>query len=158
MTQYDEKFVNTFNDYYPFERYVVKNPKKINNLFDDVILTEIFIPKYELTPLLNEDGSLYSWTKIDTDSIYVKLECKGKEFRMGYFDFASYIREEIRNIIEEEFGGFEWESLYVDYEEKEDLKERLKEQINLIKSKYGSCKIKEGFKMIDTVDLIKEYL
>ena len=27
---YDTDFINSFNEYYPFERYIVKNPKKIN--------------------------------------------------------------------------------------------------------------------------------
>lgn len=26
---YDTDFINSFNEYYPFERYIVKNPKKI---------------------------------------------------------------------------------------------------------------------------------
>ena len=25
----DKDFINTYNEYYPFERYIVKNPKKI---------------------------------------------------------------------------------------------------------------------------------
>ena len=28
----DKEFINTFNEYYPFERYIVKEPKKINYL------------------------------------------------------------------------------------------------------------------------------
>lgn len=26
----DEEFINTFNEYYPFERYILKTPQKIN--------------------------------------------------------------------------------------------------------------------------------
>ena len=34
-----EEFVNVFNEYYPFERYIVKTPKSIVYLFDDAQLT-----------------------------------------------------------------------------------------------------------------------
>ena len=32
---------------------------------------------------------------------------------MAYYDFNDHIREEIRNIIISDFGGYEWECLYV---------------------------------------------
>jgi len=41
---YDREFLSVFNEYYPFERYIVKDPKSITYLFDDAILTEIFVP------------------------------------------------------------------------------------------------------------------
>ena len=40
----DKEFIDTYNEYYPFERYIVKNPEKINYLFDDALLCELFIP------------------------------------------------------------------------------------------------------------------
>lgn len=43
MSYYDKNFINTFNEYYPFEKLIIKEPKQINYLFDDVLLTEIFI-------------------------------------------------------------------------------------------------------------------
>ena len=55
MADYDKEFVNTFNEYYPFERYIVKEPKKINYLFDDVVLTELFIPSTEIKPCVDEN-------------------------------------------------------------------------------------------------------
>jgi hypothetical protein len=45
----DKEFIDVFNEYYPFERYILKNPKSIENLFDDLLLTEIFVPKTEIT-------------------------------------------------------------------------------------------------------------
>ena len=42
MSNYDEEFINTFNEHYPFERYIVKEPKKINYLFDDVDVVSTF--------------------------------------------------------------------------------------------------------------------
>ena len=50
---YDNDFINTFNEYYPFERYIVKEPKKINYLFDDVLLTELFVPSTEIKPCID---------------------------------------------------------------------------------------------------------
>ena len=40
----DKEFIDTYNEYYPFERYIVKHPEKINYLFDDALLCELFIP------------------------------------------------------------------------------------------------------------------
>lgn len=29
----DKEFIDTYNECYPFERYIVRNPEKINDLF-----------------------------------------------------------------------------------------------------------------------------
>lgn len=39
----EEYFISVFNEGYPFERYIFKEPVKINALFDDLFLTELFI-------------------------------------------------------------------------------------------------------------------
>lgn len=100
---YDKEFLSVFNEHYPFERYIVKEPKPIGNLFDDAFLTEIFVPETEIKP----------------------------------------IRLEIIDIIVEDLGKYEYECLYVDYEDREDLKNALVEQRNLIIKKYGECTIKK---------------
>ena len=152
---YDTDFINTFNEYYPFERYIVKNPKKINYLFDDVLLCELFIPSTEIKPIMHE-GYFVGFTKICNDEIYIKLKCGDAEFRMAYFDFDEHIREEIRGIVVEDFGGCEWQSLYVEYDDEDAnaLKEALTEQYNLIKDKYGECKLKDGFIIENTNNLL----
>lgn len=142
---YDIDFINEYNNYYPFERYIVKTPKSINCLFDDVQLTELFIPSTETTT-----------TQVNDDDIYVKLKCGDVEFRMAYYDFNSHIREEIRNIIINDFGLYEFECLYVENEDCSLLSKALKEQFNLIKNKYGECKIKDNFMIKKTIELLKE--
>lgn len=157
MTNYDNDFINTFNEYYPFERYIVKEPKKINYLFDDVLLTELFVPSTEIKPCIDKEGVFQGFTSIDNEDIYVKLKCGDFEFRMAYYDFNDHIREQIRWIILEDFGGYEWESLYVDYGDEdayEELKEALLTQIQLITNKYGECSIKSGFIIEDTIKLL----
>lgn len=144
MNNYDEQFIDVFNEHYPFERYIVKEPKSINNLFDDALLTEIFIPHTEIKPILNDDNTLSYWTKVNEWEIYVKLKTKAGEIRMVYMDFNEHIREEIRHIIYTDFGGYEWECLYVDYEDIEDLNELIKLQEKLIKEKYKTCNIKKN--------------
>ena len=154
MADYDKDFINEFNEYYPFERYIVKEPKRINYLFDDAVLTELFIPSTEIKPLFDDEGVFRGHSEIPNDEIYIKLKCKGVEFRMAYWDFNYHIREDIRRIIIEDFGDYEWESLYVDHGDTEDeLKEALKTQYNLIKEKYGECVIKPDFEIIDTMNL-----
>lgn len=160
----DKEFINTFNEYYPFERYIVKNPKKINYLFDDVLLTELFVPGTEIKPVVYE-GGFTDFTRINDDEIYIKLKCKNEcddnwvEFRMAYYDFDDHIREEIRGIIISDFGAYEWESLYVECEEgeyNEDLAQALKLQHKLVKDKYGVCSMKDNFIIEDTIILIQD--
>ena len=154
----DKEFINTFNEYYPFERYIVKNPKKINYLFDDVLLTELFVPGTEIKPL-EHNGHFVGFTSIDDKEIYVKLKTPTGEIRMAYYDFNDHIREEIRNIIVSDFGGWEWESLYVECDEgeyNEDLAQALKLQHTLVKDKYGVCSMKDNFIIEDTIILIQD--
>ena len=158
----DKEFINTFNEYYPFERYIVKNPERINYLFDDVLLTELFIPSTEIKPVVYE-GGFTDFTRINDDEIYIKLKCKNEcddnwvEFRMAYYDFDDHIREEIRGIIISDFGAYEWESLYVEHEEDDDfneLKDALKIQKKLIEDKYSVCNVKDNFIIEDTINIL----
>lgn len=76
MNTYDEQFLNVFNSYYPFERYIIKDPKPIGNLFEDALLTEIFIPLTEIKPILGSNGKIITFTTFYKDDIYIKLwEC-----------------------------------------------------------------------------------
>lgn len=159
---YDTDFINSFNEYYPFERYIVKNPKKINYLFDDVLLSELFVPSTEIKPIMHE-GGFVGFTRINDDEIYIKLKCKNEcddnwvEFRMAYYDFDDSIREEIRGIIISDFGAYEWECLYVEPDEDDDLdelKEALQIQKKLIEEKYGVCNVKDNFSVEDTIKIL----
>lgn len=136
---YDKEFLNTFNESYPFETYIIKEPKPIGNLFDDAYLTEIFVPDTKIEPILDDNGNLITFTKINPDKVYVKLRTKAGEIRFGYFDFSPYIREEIQNIFINDFGDYAYECLYVDYEDTKDLERTLNEQKLLITEKYGKC-------------------
>lgn len=137
---FNKQFIDVFNEYYPFERYILENPQSIGNLFDDAILTEIFIPSTEIKPI---DDSFKEWTSIDKDDIYVKIKGPAGEMRMCYFDFANHIQENIRWNILEDFGE-EWQNLYVEYDDDSKLKNKLLKQKELIEKKYGICTIKEN--------------
>ena len=153
---YDTDFINSFNEYYPFERYIVKNPKKINYLFDDALLCELFIPSTEIKPIMH-DGEFVGFTQINDDDVYIKIKTSAGEIRMAYYDFNDHIREEIRNIIISDFGGYEWECLYVEPDEDDDLdelKEALQIQKGLIEEKYGICNIKDNFSIEDTSEIL----
>ena len=122
----DNDFINILNEFYPFERYIVRTPKSIEPVFDDLILTEIFVPK-------------------KNDEVYVKVKGVAGEMRIGYFDFAPHIREAIRDIVITDFGPYEWQSLYVQDEDEEfpELEKVLSEQKALIEKKYEECVIKD---------------
>lgn len=138
---YDEEFITEFNEFYPFERYILKEPKSITHLFDDATLTEIFIPSTEIKPFI-EDGKYVGSTEVDKDSIYVKIKGPAGEMRLAYFDFASHVREEIRVSVMQDFGC--WEDLYIEVEDTEELTEALNTQKELIIAKYGECKVKDS--------------
>ena len=136
-------FINVFNEYYPFERYIVKTPKSIVYLFDDATLTELFIPSTEIKPIVL-DGQFIGHTKVPKNEIYVKVKGPAGEMRFALFDFADAVIEDIMWIVISDFGGYEWECLYVDNEDdNEDLKTALLEQKRLIEEKYGECGIKD---------------
>lgn len=140
---YDEEFIKEFNEWYPFERYIIEKPQPIGNLFDDAILLEIFIPETEIKPILDENNSVKYWTKVNDEEIYVKIKGPAGVMRMAYYDFASHIRETIRAIFYEDFGSYEWECFYVDHEDREDLINKLSNQKSLIKQNYGVCNLKK---------------
>lgn len=136
-------FINEFNEYYPFERYIVKTPKSIVYLFDDALLTELFIPSTEIKPIVL-DGQFIGHTKVPKNEIYVKVKGSAGEMRFALFDFADSVIDDIMCIVISDFGGYEWECLYVDHEDdNEDLKTALLEQKRLIEEKYGECGIKD---------------
>lgn len=138
-----EEFINVFNEYYPFERYIVKTPKSFVYLFDDAPLTELFIPSTEIKPIVLDDQFM-GFTKIPKKEIYVKVKGPSGEMRFALFDFADVVIEDIMWIVISDFGGYEWESLYVDHEgDNEDLKIALLEQKRLIEEKYGECTVKD---------------
>jgi hypothetical protein len=136
-------FINVFNEYYPFERYIMKQPKKINSLFDDAYLTEIFIPSIEIKPVLH-NGKIVCFTEIPKDEIYVKVKGSTGEMRFALFDFSDSVIDGIIWFVILDLGHYEWESLYVEHEDgSEDLKIALFEQKRLIAEKYGECDIKD---------------
>lgn len=159
----DKEFIDTYNECYPFERYIVKNPEKINYLFDDALLCELFIPSTEIEPIIH-NGEFVGSTQVNKDEIYIKLMCKNKfddnwaEFRMAYYDFNSHIREEIRRIIISDFGKYEWECLYVEHEDGDDndLAIALQIQKKLIEEKYGTCNVKDDFIKDCTIETLLE--
>lgn len=144
MNDYDKEFLTVFNEYYPFERYILKNSKSIGNLFDDLLLTEIFVPQTEITPILGENGHIMTFTEINSDDIYVKVKGCAGEIRIGYFDFAEHIRENIRDAFTEDIGDYVYECLSTDHGDRSDLIKELELQQKLITNKYGKCKNKRS--------------
>ena len=142
----EEYFISVFNERYPFERYIFKEPVKINRQFDDLFLTELFIPSTEIKPILDSTGDLIRFTEVPLNEIYVKVKGTFGEARLSFFDFADNIREEIRCSLIMDFGQCEWESLYVQGDDDDDemLKDAIEEQRILIERTYGVCNIKDN--------------
>jgi len=145
---YDDNFLNIFNECYPFERYILREPKSIGITFEDIVLIELFVPYTEIKPITSENGSLITFTRINKSEVYVKVRGNAGEMRFGYFDFSEPVREEIRTAFIVDFGEYNYESLYVDHEgdDNSDLRSLLGEQAKLIKAKYGECKIKKALR------------
>lgn len=145
----EEYFISVFNERYPFERYIFKEPVKINALFGDLFLTELFVPSTEIKPILDSKGDLMGFTEVPLNEIYVKVKGAFGEARLSFFDFTDDIREEIRYSLIMDFGQYEWESLYIQYDDDADemLKDAIEEQRVLIEKKYGVCNIKENISL-----------
>ena len=150
----DKEFVEEFNTYYPFERYIFNNPKPLGNLFDDAVVIELFVPSTEIKAVFGEEGHFYGYTGINNDEVYIKLKTAASEIRIGYYDFAEHIREDIKWNIIQDFGSCEWEGLYTEHEDDSDLKTALLKQKEIIEYKYGECKIKDNFQITDTINLL----
>lgn len=140
-------FVNEFNGYYPFERYIVKTPKSFVYLFDDAQLTEVFVPSTEIKPIVI-DGQFVGHTEVPTNEIYIKVKGPAGEMRFALYDFADAVISDIISIVVSDFGVYEWEGLYIEHEsldgeDNESLREALLEQKRLIEEKYGECTIKD---------------
>lgn len=99
MSDYDEDFLSVFNEFYPFERYIFKEPKSIGLTFDDALITEVFVPYTEIKPILNSDGSFNRCTKVDPNEVYIKVKGNAGEMRFAYMDFNDHVREQIRWVI-----------------------------------------------------------
>lgn len=146
MEDFDEEFLMTFNEFYPFERYIIKNPKRIN--YDNALLTEIFVLKTKDTDLDSDDEDFLCSNYRDND-LYIKVKGDDGEMRFSYFDFAPHIREEIRRVFIEDFGQYNYDSLYFDNGDDEDnqsLSEELDYQRKLITDKYGEFVAKFVYK------------
>ena len=145
----EEYFISVFNERYPFERYIFKYPVKINILFDDLFLTELFVPSTEIKPILDSTGDLIRFTAVPLNEIYVKVKGTFGEARLSFFDFADDIREEIRYSLIMDFGQCEWESLYVQGDDDDDemLNDAIEEQRVLIEKEYGVCNIKDNISL-----------
>lgn len=151
-----EEFVMEFNTYYPFERYIFNEPRSLGNVFDDAVVSEVFVPSTEIKPQFDRNGKFFGYNGIANDEVYIKLKTSVGEMRIGYYDFAEHIREDIRWNVFNDFGGCEWEGLYVEHDDNTDLKIALMKQKSMIEKKYGECKIKSNFQITDTINLLTE--
>jgi hypothetical protein len=149
---------HSVTELYTAGKYELEALELINSLFDDVMLTELFVPSTEIKPIADDNGDLVGFTEIPTDEIYIKLKnSSGGEFRMSFFDFSEDIQEAMRFLVIQDMGQYEWECLYVDDEsDQEELKDALSEQRDLITQKYGSCEIKESFDITSTINIINQ--
>ena len=138
MSTEDKRFINIFNEYYPFDRYIIEEPKSIEPTFDDLYLTEVFVPKTEIKPI-TYNSNFICYTEVNKNEIFIKVKCKAEEFRIGYYDFADNIRRSIINIVIEDFGEYEWECLYCQDEDTEypELQSAINRQEALIEAKYN---------------------
>lgn len=141
---HDESFLDIFNFHYPFEKYIVLNPKSIGNLYDDAILTEIFIPRIDNSEEL-----------IGSEEVYIEIKGKAGRMRFAFYDFEEHIRLNIIRIIIEDFGSYEYECLYIDNDNTYDvLKSKLDVQKKLITEKYGECFVKNNNYLANFLNLI----
>ena len=138
---YDEDFLNLFNEWYPLEYYIFEEPKSLGLDFDDVKLMEIFVPSTKVEPIIH-NGQYIGSVRVNPDKVYVKVKGPAGVMRFGYMEFDSSVRESIRWNFYEDFGDC-LQYLYIDTEDTEvieELKHVLNKQYTLIMERYGTCK------------------
>ena len=144
---YDEDFLSTFNEKYPLERYIFKEPTSLGLDFDDVQLIEIFVPKTKIEPIFH-NGQYIGSTKVNPKEVYVKVIGSAGEMRFGYLDFNDRVRDTIRESFYEDFGDY-FQYLYIDSEGDEEIEQEmtkiLTNQYRLNVEKYGSCEVKQNY-------------
>lgn len=139
---YDEDFLNLFNEWYPLEYYIFEEPKSLGLDFDDVQLMEIFVPSTKVEPIIH-DGQYIGSVRVNSDKVYVKVKGPAGVMRFGYMEFDSSVRESIRWNFYEDFGDC-LQYLYIDTDDSEiieELKYVLNKQYTLITERHGVCKI-----------------
>lgn len=137
-----DKFIDIFNDCYPFERYILKEPKSIGWVLDDLKLTEIFIPKTKIESITRNDR-IWKYTKVDEYKTYAKFKIKDDEIKICLVDLSEGMIGDIMWTVLADFGDC-WECLYIDHEGdelEEELRKKVSEQEKLIKNKYGTTGI-----------------
>ena len=139
---YDEDFLNLFNEWYPLEYYIFEEPKSLGLDFDDVQLMEIFVPDTKVGPIIH-DGKYVGSIRVNPNEVYVKVKGPAGVMRFGYMDFEESVRESIRWNFYEDFGDC-LQYLYIDTDDPEpieDLKRVLNKQYTAIIERYGVCKV-----------------
>lgn len=110
-------FIQIFNDYFPYERYRFKTPISISSVHDKMYMTEINIPKQKVN----------KYIPYNNDAIRIIVN---DSFCFSLTDFCDSIQQDIAAAVVEDFGQYEFQSLYCEYEDEEDyvaLNNRLKE-------------------------------
>lgn len=141
-----EEFLNIFNEDYPYERYIFKNPKPISIAFNKLLLTEIWIPYTKIEPVLydlNGKKAISYWTKIPDSDVNVKCSTESGEIILfNYYDFCDGVQENIISNWLEEIGDA-YQQMYIDYEDKSDRDSMFEEQRLLNIKHYGDARVKQ---------------
>ena len=97
-------FINEFNDYYPFERYIVKTPKSFVYLFDDAQLTEVFVPSTEIKPIVI-DGQFVGHTKVP--AVVANYNDEGKQLTgKQLFNVLKKVCKDGVTVMTDQYSGY----------------------------------------------------
>ena len=129
-------FATTFGNY-PFERYIFEKPQLLDEVFGDVLITEIFESSAELKQNLD------AWPHRPED-LHVKIKgADGRELRLPYLTFSTKSRKRIRDIFRNDLSESVFDDLRKKHENHQELTEKINQQKTLITQKYGTFKVKE---------------
>ena len=121
-------FLNIFNDYYPFERYIFITPLEHTKTMH---IPEIYVKE---TP----DGDF------NKEDVLITLEYSDVSVNFDYFGLSNELKYKLAEGFRNDLGYKEFEMLYSERECKEKLGQKLTYQYTMCIAKYGECYIKKS--------------
>jgi hypothetical protein len=121
-------FLNIFNDYYPFERYIFIAPLEYPKTMH---VSEIYVKEIP-------DGDF------NPEDVLITLKSSDGEIEFSYFGLSNDLQGKISDGFRLDLGYREFEMLYSERECEKELGKKLTQQYKLIMQKYGECHIKEN--------------
>lgn len=124
-----KELVKTFYKYYPYTRYIFKQPKSLSGCpFSSMNLSEFIV--------------------LDENSVHLKFKTlKGEMLMFSMNDLADHVQDAVRKTVLSDFGSFAFACLNNNHLDRTELDNVLETQKKLLEEKYGTVLVRENSKL-----------